>query len=147
MAVIENKPQDINSNNVQEASYERGLQDGVALWGAVCGSQANCKVCPIGVVRGAGVTCQDFAMHFPQKFISILKDMNQQDYTYFDEYCSRFPESNLNVDDLMQVACRKAIFEGYLECKGGNCKDCWLETYTDDVTVDYSDVTPESVTE
>ena len=124
-----------NVNLEPEASYLQGMADGLSLWGDVCGRQANCESCPMNVVRrGANLTCQQLAARYPQKMLSILLEFYKKPYTYFDEYCTRFPECNLDVDDLQKVLCRKAVFEGYCACEGGDCTKCWLEEYTGDVT-------------
>lgn len=115
-------------------SYNQGEVDAIKLWGEVCGSQANCEQCPIGSIRGTNVTCQDFARQFPAKMLSLLKEMNNEDLTYFKEYCMRFPECNMSVEDLSMCACRKVIFEGYTDCSGGDCVNCWKEKYTGDIT-------------
>lgn len=118
-------------------SYKQGLVDGVALWGRVCGKQGNCEVCPIGSVRGANVTCQDFATQFPAKMVSILTEMDNSEITYFEEYTIRFPECNLPIETLANCACRKAVFEGDLSCTADSeeqCIACWNEIYTGDVT-------------
>ena len=77
-------------------SYEQGVQDGVKLWGEACGKQANCDSCPIGMLKGANITCQEFAQKFSPKMTSMLKEMRDGDYTYFDEYVTRFPETKDN---------------------------------------------------
>lgn len=115
-------------------SYNQGMVDGIELWGTVCGKQSNCEQCPIGSIRGTNVTCQDFAKQFPAKMLSILKEMNEGQITYFEEYCTRFPECNMEIESLSQCACRKAIFEGYIGCEGGDCVACWNENYVGDVT-------------
>jgi hypothetical protein len=115
-------------------SHQQGMIDAIKLWGTVCGQQGNCETCPIGSLRGANVTCQDFAKQFPAKMLSILKEMNEGEINYYQEYCTRFPECNLPVEVLAECACRKAIFEGYCDCEGGDCKACWEETYIADVT-------------
>jgi hypothetical protein len=119
--------------------------DGISLWGRTCGKESNCDMCPIGSIRGTNVTCQDFAKQFPAKMLSILKEMDEEGLTYYDEYCTRFPECTLPVDVLALCTCRKAVFEGYLNCNVGEeivndeereeaCIRCWQEKYVADVT-------------
>lgn len=115
-------------------SVMQGQIDAIKLWGDVCGQQANCQDCPIGTIRGTGVTCQEFASKFPSKMLSLLKEMNGEDVSYFKEFCIRFPECNMPVEDLAQCICRKVAFEGYSGCDGGDCTSCWLESYKGDVT-------------
>ncbi len=120
-------------------SYLKGMTDGLQLWGTVCGRQGNCEVCPIGSLRGANVSCQDFARQFPEKMLSILKEMNEGNISFYEEYCMRFPECNLSIEDIAVCACRKAIFEGYVGCENANgqdeCVRCWNEKYEGDVTM------------
>lgn len=120
-------------------SYNQGMIDGIKLWGETCGRQGTCENCPIGSIRGTNVTCQDFAKQFPAKMLSILKEMKEGTLTYYEEYCTRFPECNLTVEELAACTCRKAVFEGYLGCEKADdqsaCEMCWKETYSSDVTV------------
>lgn len=132
-------------------SYNQGMIDSIELWGKVCGKQGNCSECPIGSIRGTNVTCQDFAKQFPAKMLSILKEMDKGEISYYEEYCTRFPECNLTVEELAALTCRKAIFEGYLMCDKADdqsaCEACWKEPYSSDVTMfeedseDVSDLT------
>lgn len=126
-------------------SYNQGMIDGISLWGRTCGKEGNCDMCPIGSIRGANVTCQDFARQFPAKMLSILKEMDEGEISYYDEYCTRFPECNLPIDVLALCTCRKAVFEGYLGCDVGEtildedernetCVNCWAEKFVADVT-------------
>lgn len=121
------------------SSHEQGMVDGIKLWGEVCGSQGNCDECPIGSIKGVNVTCQDFARQFPAKMLSILKEMSDEDYTYYKEYCTRFPECNMPVEVLADCVCRKAVFEGFTACESGDCVECWKEKYAGDVTEDVED--------
>ena len=120
-------------------TYNDGAIDAIKMWGRVCGRQGNCAACPIGSVRGAGLSCQDFASQFPQKMLSILKEMDRDDVTYYQEYCMRFPETAMPLEVLSACICRKAIFEGYLDCEDIDnpdaCIDCWKERYTGDITM------------
>ena len=116
-----------------QKSYRQGKIEALELWGTVCGKEGNCEGCPIGAIRGANVTCQDFARQFPAKMLSILEEMKEGKTTYYNEYCTRFPECNLSAEDLAACACRKAIFEGDTSCEGGDCVECWFDTYVGDV--------------
>ena len=51
--------------NQNEKGFKSGMIAGLELYGRVCGKQANCEQCPVGSIRGTGVTCQDFAKQFP----------------------------------------------------------------------------------
>lgn len=121
-----------------QKGYNQGKIDGIKLWGEACGRQGNCSECPIGSIRGAGVTCQEFARQFPAKMLSIMTEMQEGQITYYEEYCTRFPNSAVPVEVLAQIACRKAVFEGYLDCKSEDCLRCWNEKYITDVTMDQS---------
>lgn len=124
------------SDNTKK-TYEQGIIDGVKLWGDVCKSKENCDRCPIQDIAGANVTCAQFASKFPEKTVSLMQEMHNEDYTYFNEYVTRFPNCTLTVDELAQCACRKALFEGYVECDAEDsdaCVKCWKETYSGDIT-------------
>lgn len=115
-------------------NYTKGMVDGIKLWGETCGRQGSCDKCPIGIIRGTGVTCQDFARQFPQKMLSLLSEIHDGEISYYQEFCMRFPESNMTVKQLADCVCRRTAFEGYVECEGGDCVSCWKETYIGDVT-------------
>lgn len=124
-----------------DKTYQQGVIDGISLWGRVCGFQGNCDVCPIGSVRGTGVTCQDFAKQFPAKMASILKEMDEGQLTYYQEFCTRFPNCELPIETLALTTCRKNVFEGVIDCPmldaeddGEACIKCWKEAYVADVT-------------
>lgn len=119
---------------MQNNSYQQGLIDGIQLWGAACSRQGQCDNCPIGSIRGTGVTCQEFAKEFPAKMVSILTEMSKGELSYYEEYCTRFPMCNMTVEILSKAVCRKAVFEGYINCEGGDCVACWKEKYVSDVT-------------
>lgn len=130
-----------------DKSYQQGVIDGIGLWGRACGKQGNCDVCPIGSLRGAGVTCQDFAKQFPAKMASILKEMDEGQLTYYEEFCMRFPSCQLDVATLALTSCRKAVFEGKVDCprmeETGACEECWLQPYVTDVSEDEDDSSSE----
>lgn len=119
-------------------SYMQGKVDALQLWGRVCGGQGSCEDCPIGNIRGTNVTCQDFAKQFPQKMLSILTEMDNKEITYYQEYCMRFPDANMDIETLSACLCRKAVFEGYLACDRAEipdaCLECWKQKYVGDVT-------------
>lgn len=121
----------------REKSYQSGVIDGVQLWGRVCGRKGACESCLVSAMRGANVTCQDFAKQFPEKMVSLLQEMDKKGTTFYEEYCTRFPECNIPIEDLAKMTCRKMIFEGYIYCKkeGADCVKCWNEPYTGDITV------------
>lgn len=121
----------------REKSYQQGMVDGLELWGRVCGEQSNCDNCPIGLIRGTNVTCQDFARQFPAKMLSLLSEMDAGETTYFNEFCIRFPECNMDVEAVSKLACRRAVFEGYLDCEctdDSECLNCWSKRYVGDVS-------------
>lgn len=118
-------------------TYEQGIIDGVKLWGTACSGQGNCDSCPVSVLTGANVTCAEFAKKFPEKMAGMFSDMTKEDHTYYNEYCLRFPNCNLPVEVLAECACRKAVFEGNVNCEvegESACVDCWNERYYGDVT-------------
>jgi hypothetical protein len=101
--------------------------------------QGACESCPVGAMRGANVTCQDFARQFPEKMVSLLQEMDKKGSTFYEEYCTRFPECNIPIEDLAHVACRKVLFEGFIFCEKTDdmsaCIACWNEKYKGDITV------------
>ena len=115
-------------------SYRQGMIDAIEMWGTICGNNANCENCLIGAACETGITCQEFARRHPSKMISILEEMKKGETTYYNEYSIRFPNSKLSVEELSDCCCRKAVFEGYTECEGGNCVECWNDIYSGDVT-------------
>lgn len=121
-----------------EKSYRQGMIDGIQLWGNACSRQGICSKCPISVLAGAGVACQEFAKQFPAKTLTILQEVADQPLSYYEEFCLRFPNANVNVQTLALLACRKAVFEGYISCNGKDdgldCVECWSETYEGDIT-------------
>lgn len=120
-------------------SYEQGKLDGLELYASVCNSQGSCGDCLIGIVKGDDINCQEFISKFPGKALSLLTEMKQVDYSFYNEYCTRFPNCNLSIDELSEVVCRKAIFEGFVGCEGGDCSACWAEKYSSDVTMSDED--------
>lgn len=116
--------------------YNKGLADGVSLWAEACKRMPNCDECPIQQIAGLGVRCQDFISQFPAKAANLFKEMTEKDWTYFDEFVQRFPACSLGVEAVSAFCCRKAVFEGYLDCdkEGDACMECWKERYNGDVT-------------
>lgn len=104
------------------------VYEGLALFGKVCRTRSDCGVCKIFQEKGA-LTCQEFIEKFPDKAYSLLKEMDSETYTYYDELMSRFPENSLNVEIVSESFCRKAIFDGDSTCTDTNCLECWKEKY------------------
>lgn len=117
-----------------DKSYEQGVQDGIALYGRVCSKQGDCSSCMIGTLKGDTISCPEFMSKFPSKMVSLLSEMDSEKYTYYNEYVSRFPNCNLPIEALSEIVCRKVVFEGYMECQGGDCSACWQESYAGDLT-------------
>ncbi|MCH5339351.1 MAG: zinc ribbon domain-containing protein [Acetatifactor sp.] len=125
---------------INSGTYESGMIDALSMWGRVCGNEGGCADCPIFAVRGTGLTCQEFAKKSPEKMVSLLQELDKRPVTYYSEYNLRFPNSQLTLEDLAGVTCRKVAFEGYFGCDDFDniekCKQCWSEPYTGDVTVE-----------
>lgn len=120
-------------------SKVNNMKEALALWGRVCGRQGACDICPVGAIRGTNITCQEFAQKFPDKFLSLLQEMDAKEdgYTYYNEYCVRFPECNQPIENVAQMACRLALFEGGLSCPFGDnadCVACWNTPYVGDIS-------------
>lgn len=129
---------------VNSGTYESGMIDALSMWGRVCGNEGGCADCPISVVRGTGITCQEFAKKAPEKMLSLLQELDGKEPTYFSEYNLRFPNAQIPLEDLAGLTCRKVCFEGYFGCHDYNdvdkCIKCWQEHYTGDVTVDQDEL-------
>lgn len=123
---------------MSKETYQQGMIDAIQMWGTVCGGH-NCENCAIGSVRNTNVSCQEFARKHPEKMLSLLTELNEEESTYYSEYMLRFPHNELSVDELSQMTCRKVVFGGDLSCDleiadddVETCKNCWLQRYTGD---------------
>ena len=125
-------------------TYEQGMEDGVQLFGKVCTKMGNCANCPVGEVRGEQISCPAFAKQFPKKMVSLLKSADDADYTYYDEFVTRFPNNGTDVETLATNVCRQFVFGGVanfvcdkdVEADPSVCVDCWLKHYEEDVAPD-----------
>lgn len=125
----------------KKKSYSDGMRDAITLWGRVCGKQNACEDCPVMPMRSNGLTCQQMAQKFPNKFIPILMEMDKGGTTYYNEFCARFPECGLTVEELAEITCRKVVFEGSTNCNESmSCTECWMMKYEGDIT-DFGDET------
>lgn len=126
------------NDNEKSLQYTSGAIDALKLYGTVCGNSGSCEGCPVVAAAPTGMNCTEFAKQFPEKFYSILQDMSKREYTYYNEFNVRFPACSRPVEELAQVCCRKAVFEGYVGCEGSpdpdHCVKCWLEQYAGDIT-------------
>lgn len=118
-----------------EKNNNEAMAEALKLWGTVCGSKGACETCPVSAFLDTGMTCMDFAKAYPKKFLSILKD-HEGEHTYYNEFCIRFPQCDLSDVECSSLFCRKAMFEGYLDCDKSDdaCLECWKEQYAGDVT-------------
>ena len=125
----------------KKKTYEDGLADGVKLWGEACSRMGNCGDCPLGDLRGDKTTCAEFCKQFPKKSVSALKSALDADYTYYDEYLTRFPNCDTDVETLANNVCRQFVFGGFANFTCDKdvvenpslCVDCWLHKYEMDV--------------
>ena len=57
--------------------------------------------------------------------------------TYYNEYCSRFPNNGMDLELVARSTCRKAVFEGSLDCEVTDdldaCLACWNKPCYSDV--------------
>ena len=116
------------SNN---KTYEDGLVDGIQKYGAFCSSFGDCSSCSVGKQLGS-LSCAEFAKKFPQRFLAEAN--SGIGYSFYNEYCRRFPNSRMSVETLADSACRKVLFEGFTGCQGGDCVACWNEKFTTERT-------------
>lgn len=115
-------------------TYEDGMIDMATMFGTVCESKSVCEECSVGVMKGE-LSCQEFAKKYPKKFASLIKDQFEHGITYADEFNIRFPKNPITAKDLAELGiCRRALFEGYLNCDKPSsfCKDCWESLYVED---------------
>lgn len=113
-----------------ENDYVQGQIDIIRKFGECCNSTV-CDECPLNI---PAVGCQTLAMNQPKKFISILESALGEDWSFYNEYCLRMPESNLKLSELAQISCRKVMFADYYTCEhlGVNqaeCEKCWGMPY------------------
>lgn len=118
-----------------EKNNNEAMAEALKLWGTVCGSKGSCDTCAVVAFLDAGMTCMDFAKAYPKKFLSILKE-HEGDHNYYNEFCIRFPKCDLTEAECATLFCRKAMFQGYLDCEKSDddCLACWQEKYAGDVT-------------
>ena len=110
-------------------TYEQGVVDGLRLYGDACARQGDCASCPIGALADAGVSCRDLLRQSPEKVAGLLNEMVGHELTFYEEYCLRFPETGMSVEELGEFVCRRVVFEGVASCQGGDCKACWSKPY------------------
>ena len=119
---------------MSDKTYTDGLRDGIQKFGTFCKNHGDCSSCKISEHLNDDMDCAEFAGHFPQQFLAIIES-SDSNYSYYNEFCKRFSNSGLSIEELADSACRKAIFEGYVDCEREDCVACWNEHYTGDVTV------------
>lgn len=110
------------------------MSDVLKAYGEVC-SNRDCEGCLIGLDRGE-LSCPEFLAKFPERATALINQMQKQDVTYYNEFRRRFPSCNISSEVLSDCACRRAIFEGYLDCQGDDCLACWNALYTGDIQYD-----------
>lgn len=124
---------------VKDKKYNnQGMVDFAKAWGSVCSSR-NCEECSVDIIKGADISCPEFARQFPKKFVSLILDEYEGGITYANEYALRFPNCKMTAEDFVALGmCRRAVFESYLDCEylgTGNeerCIECWKERYIAD---------------
>ena len=128
--------------------FQSGKVEALRIWGSVCSGIGDCSDCPIGQLTGVNLSCQEFATQFPEKFLSVLEEIYEGGRTYYHEYCTRFPNSNLSLEELATCACRKCIFEGDLSCDSNTlerCVACWSAPYKGDIEVTDTEESSEQI--
>ncbi len=121
-----------------EADYRQGMVASLKNWGTLCSGQGDCSQCPVGLSKGANITCQEFAMKFPEMMANILEQaVSGNVNSYYNELCARFPNMSLPVDLVARAFCRKAMFEGNFDCTVVDdvsaCVACWEKPCYGDV--------------
>lgn len=113
-------------------TYEEGFSDGVAGYINLCSKHPDCIDCPMLNEFDGDTTCEEFILRNKTRAASVVMQSSGE-HTYFAEYRLRFPHSNIQLEDMAESACRKAIFNGDTTCSGGDCMACWSEPYTSDI--------------
>lgn len=112
-------------------NYIQGQTDAIQMIGNLCGTH-DCNTCTVGQIIGDSMTCFEFMKQYPAKALSLMQEESQKDYTYYNEYNTRFPYCGLGVEDLADTVCCKAVFSGDTSCEGGDCVACWNRPYGGD---------------
>lgn len=115
--------------DAKKGTYTKGYVNALKEFGEVCSSN-SCESCAIASLRGSELSCQEFMKKFPEKFASMLEFMQDKEQTFLNEFRTRFPDCELEDKDIPDTLCRKMVFEGYVDCEGGDCVACWEEPYT-----------------
>ena len=118
---------------MNEKNYNDGMVDAIRLYGTICTSVGDCANCEVAKMSGQ-ISCAEYAKLQPNMFLGALHKMEDNEHTFYNEYCSRMTKCNLPVEELADSICRKVAFEGYTSCQGGDCVACWNEKYTNDIT-------------
>lgn len=118
--------------------YRKGIEKGLQQWGTLCSGFGSCEGCPVHTAKGAEISCQEFAMKFPGMMAKILESaVEGKPRTYYAEYCSRFPNNTMPLDLVARSTCRRAVFEGALDCEVTDdvdaCIACWNKPCLSDV--------------
>lgn len=123
---------------VDSTEFKKGVERGLQMWGIVCSGQGSCEGCPVQAAKGAEISCQEFAAKFPGMMGKVLEEtVEGSPRTYYNEFCSRFPNNVMPLELTARAICRKAIFEGSLECEVTDdvdaCIACWSKPCISDV--------------
>ena len=123
--------------------YNQGFQMGLYAYGKVCNAQSSCADCPLSEVIGH-TPCKEYITQHPEKVQAALEDLVDEPTTYLSEFTLRFPSNYMPLEVLAQTTCRKAFFEGTVQCDHADdedldaCMRCWLEPYEGDIQLDES---------
>lgn len=121
--------------------YNRGFQMALYGFGKMCGAYTSCEDCPLKKVAG-DIDCKEFLYKHPEKVQKVLEDFIDEPVTYLAEFALRFPNNFMPFELLAMSCCRKAIFEGTVECDHAGdenpeaCMKCWCEPYAGDIQLD-----------
>lgn len=118
--------------------FNDGFQMGLYAYGKICLAQTSCEDCALSEVIG-DVTCKEFMIEHPDKMQGAIEQLLDEPKTYLSEFVLRFPNNYMPLEVLAQTCCRKAIFEGTVQCDCADdtdlseCMKCWLEPYEGDI--------------
>lgn len=121
----------MNNRYKNNPIYIQGLRDGLQSYGTLCAAHGDCGECPIARKLG-DMDCEVCMRRDPAKLVDAIAVAEETPLNYYEQYCLRFPESVLTLEEVSDSVCRKMLFTGDMTCSGGDCLRCWSEPYKED---------------
>lgn len=94
----------------------------------MCEMYGKCECCEL--VRG-GCNCMPYETGNPEKVVEIVEKWSKDNpaYTYYDEFCKRFPKHKyLTFNHLAVNLCVNSLFGTEYDCRKF-CDKCWKQEY------------------